>query len=121
MSLAVLRGAFFVPTPVDFDPPTGRSIRSTNNRSLLQLRRGPELDADGFSSRSAFFFSHLSGTMYLTPDLVEEHFRDLGIDEFHWFTVRGRGRWRVGGEGRLGDGEREEETTGGGEGRLKRR
>lgn len=53
----------------------------------LKLREGPDLHANGFSARNAFFFSHLSSTMYLTPDLVEAHFRQLGITEFFWFSV----------------------------------
>ncbi|CAM9259371.1 unnamed protein product [Scytosiphon promiscuus] len=50
------------------------------------LQCGPDLSADGFSARNAFFFSHLSSTMYLNPGAVEAHFKTLGLTEFSWFT-----------------------------------
>lgn len=58
---------------------------------MSQLHLGPDLGAKGFSARNAFFFSHLSSTMYLARDEVEAHYRTLGITEFFWFTVRERG------------------------------
>lgn len=58
------------------------------NLPATQLQRGPDLGAEGFSARNAFFFSHLSSTMYLNKDAVEAHFRTLGVTEFSWFSVR---------------------------------
>lgn len=57
---------------------------------MSQLHLGPDLGAEGFSARNAFFFSHLSSTMYLARDEVEAHYSTLGITEFFWFTVRER-------------------------------
>eukprot|EP00903_Cladosiphon_okamuranus_P006675 g6516.t1 len=57
-----------------------------NRLVFNDLREGPDLRVNGFSARNAFFFSHLSSTMYLTPGLVEAHFRKLGITEFFWFS-----------------------------------
>lgn len=67
--------------------PSLRCFCSIACSDFCQLKKGPDLEADGFSPRTAFFCAHLSSSMHSNASVVQELFHNIGLNNFKLFTV----------------------------------